>query len=342
MSNTKIIIDLDNTITRENPDTSYEDKEPNKRIINVLNNLEIEDITIFTARNMRSYKGDLEKINAITKPIAESWLEKNSVKYSEIIMGKPWCGEEGFYIDDKNLSLDEFEFRFGGPYKNHSVDIIIPFYNEEGNVEKTHENQSKLNNLFNIKTYIYVNNGSTDNTLACLNNLAKENKKIRVINLKENSGYGGGMKAGIKSSNADMVITNHADGQFDGYSFFLTHLDSILVKDNSFNILPKRVNRNTFERLNTRILNILISIIKRKKIDDFNGQPKLFAKDQVGDIDRYPNDFTFDFELYKKLDGNFKTFPIIQKERGHGVSSWSGDFFKRLKIFIGYLKAAIK
>ena len=49
---------------------------------------------------MRSFNGNLEKINTVTKPIAE-WLKKQKIQYDEIIMGKPWCGEDGFYIDDK-------------------------------------------------------------------------------------------------------------------------------------------------------------------------------------------------------------------------------------------------
>ena len=342
MSSNKFIIDLDNTLTKEDPNIAYENKEPNNEIIKVLDNLDKEDITVFTARNMRSFNGDIEKINLITRPIAETWLKQNNVKYSNIIMGKPWCGEEGFYIDDKNLSLDEFIFRFGGPYKNFNVDIVIPFFNEEHNIKKTHENQIKLNKLFNINKYIYVNNGSTDKTLNSLNNLATRDKKIKVINLEENHGYGFGMKEGIKYSKSEIIITNHADGQFDGYSFFQTHLDNIQHVENSLNIIPRRMNRSLFDYTNTMILKFLISLITFKKIDDFNGQPKLFKREEIGNIEDYPNDFTFDFFLFRKLYGNFKALPIIQKDRVHGISSWSGDIFKRLKIFFGYISAAFK
>jgi capsule biosynthesis phosphatase len=65
-------------------------------------------ITIFTARNMRTYEGNIGKINIHTLPIIVEWLEKHSVPYDEIIVGKPWCGHDGFYIDDRAIRPSEF------------------------------------------------------------------------------------------------------------------------------------------------------------------------------------------------------------------------------------------
>ncbi|SVC28467.1 uncharacterized protein METZ01_LOCUS281321, partial [marine metagenome] len=40
---------------------------------------------------MRSLNGDLNKIESITRPMAEAWLKENNVDYEELILGKPWC-----------------------------------------------------------------------------------------------------------------------------------------------------------------------------------------------------------------------------------------------------------
>ena len=66
------------------------------------------EIVIFTARNMNTHKGDIRKIKSLTLPIIEKWLHQNDVPYDEIIIGKPWCGFDGFYIDDKSIRPDEF------------------------------------------------------------------------------------------------------------------------------------------------------------------------------------------------------------------------------------------
>ncbi|VVO11960.1 HAD-IIIC family phosphatase [Pseudomonas fluorescens] len=66
------------------------------------------DIVISTSRNMRTYEGNVGKINANTLPIIIKWLKKHEIPYDEIYIGKPWCGNEGFYVDDKAIRPNEF------------------------------------------------------------------------------------------------------------------------------------------------------------------------------------------------------------------------------------------
>ncbi|KZZ68263.1 capsular biosynthesis protein, partial [Oleiphilus sp. HI0130] len=66
------------------------------------------DIVISTARNMRTYEGNVGKINVHTLPVIMAWLDKHNIPYDEIIVGKPWCGYEGFYVDDKSVRPSEF------------------------------------------------------------------------------------------------------------------------------------------------------------------------------------------------------------------------------------------
>ena len=57
---------------------------------------------------MRTFEGNIGKINVHTLPIVIEWLKKHDVPYDEIIMGKPWCGFDGFYVDDKAIRPNEF------------------------------------------------------------------------------------------------------------------------------------------------------------------------------------------------------------------------------------------
>jgi len=66
------------------------------------------EIIIMTARNMRTYNNSVGKINANTLPIIINWLDKHKVPYDEVHVGKPWCGTEGFYVDDRAVRPDEF------------------------------------------------------------------------------------------------------------------------------------------------------------------------------------------------------------------------------------------
>ncbi|WP_408673246.1 HAD hydrolase family protein [Xenorhabdus doucetiae] len=105
----KIIIDLDGTLT--NADTKdYQNVSPRLDVIERLISFKKLGyyIVIHTARNMNSFDGNIGKINIHTIPIITKWLDKHSIPYDEIIVGKPWCGTDGFYVDDKAIRPDEF------------------------------------------------------------------------------------------------------------------------------------------------------------------------------------------------------------------------------------------
>jgi capsule biosynthesis phosphatase len=106
----KIIVDVDNTLTIDSSSNSYNLKIPNKALIEKLKVYKNNgyEIILFSSRNMKTFNGDLSRINKITLPVLTDWLEENNVEYDGIIMGKPWCGELGFYIDDKAIRPDEF------------------------------------------------------------------------------------------------------------------------------------------------------------------------------------------------------------------------------------------
>lgn len=106
----RLVVDLDDTLTKNNPDLSYSNKEPNLPLIEKLRDYKSQgfEILIQTARNMRTYQGAVGKINANTLPVIIEWLKKHDVPYDEIYVGKPWCGTEGFYIDDRAVRPSEF------------------------------------------------------------------------------------------------------------------------------------------------------------------------------------------------------------------------------------------
>jgi capsule biosynthesis phosphatase len=105
----KLVIDLDGTLTIDVPGP-YEQKVPNKEVVAKLREFHQLgfSICIYTARNMRTYEGEVGKINVHTLPIILNWLDDHKIPHDEVIVGKPWCGTEGFYVDDRALRPSEF------------------------------------------------------------------------------------------------------------------------------------------------------------------------------------------------------------------------------------------
>ena len=105
----RLIVDLDNTISYTIKG-DYVNSKPIEQTINMLRKYHDEgwEIIINSSRNMRTYEANVGKINIYTLPNIISWLNKYNVPYDEIIVGKPWCGYDGFYIDDKAIRPSEF------------------------------------------------------------------------------------------------------------------------------------------------------------------------------------------------------------------------------------------
>lgn len=105
----KLVVDIDLTLTQAS-DLEYESKIPNLEVISKLREYQEMgfEIILFTSRNVRTFNGDIAKINKITLPILLDWLKKHEVPFDGIIMGKPWCGTEGFYVDDRAIRPSEF------------------------------------------------------------------------------------------------------------------------------------------------------------------------------------------------------------------------------------------
>ena len=122
------MFDLDGTLTAGVKGVPYASQSPNIEVVNRL--IEYQklgyQIVIMTARNMRTHNGSIGLINAKTLPEIINWLNLHQIPYDEIHVGKPWCGEDGFYVDDRavrpeefaNLTYEEIQELLGGHITN--------------------------------------------------------------------------------------------------------------------------------------------------------------------------------------------------------------------------------
>ena len=106
----RLVFDLDGTLALDEPERAYADRRPNLALVEKLRDYRAQgfEIVICSARNMRTHQNSIGKINALTLPVILAWLAKHVIPSDEIHVGKPWCGTEGFYIDDKAVRPSEF------------------------------------------------------------------------------------------------------------------------------------------------------------------------------------------------------------------------------------------
>lgn len=103
--------------------------------------------------------------------------------------------------------------------KINLLSVVIPCHNEEEVLQVAHERLgSLLNNMVNNKRIsdyelIYVDNGSSDNTLGELKKIFESDLHARIISLRRNFGFQGSLSAGLFHVKGDAVVTIDADLQ---------------------------------------------------------------------------------------------------------------------------------
>lgn len=93
------------------------------------------------------------------------------------------------------------------------LSIVIPAYNEERNIFVLYENLLEILKEYENYELIFVNDGSTDNTLREIKRIADKNKNVKYISFSKNFGHQIALKAGIDMSAGSCVITMDADMQ---------------------------------------------------------------------------------------------------------------------------------
>lgn len=97
-----------------------------------------------------------------------------------------------------------------------TITYLFPIYNEAGNIKLLHEVVSEvvkpLEDRYRIN-FIYVNDGSRDNSLELLNAVADADDRVTVIDLARNFGHQLAVTAGLDLADADAVIIMDSDMQ---------------------------------------------------------------------------------------------------------------------------------
>ena len=201
--------------------------------------------------------------------------------------------------------------------------IIIPAYNEAGNIENV------VNNLItNYPQYDYViiNDGSRDNTeKICLQN------HYEVLNLPINLGIGGAVQTGYcyaRDNDYDMAVQIDGDGQHD-----VAFLEGMirLIEDGQADVVigSRFVEKEGFQssklrRTGISFLSGLARILTGVKVKDITSGYRLvnrrfiqiFAQD-------YPSDYPEPEAVVIAAvhGGRIAEYPVVMKERENGESS---------------------
>lgn len=209
------------------------------------------------------------------------------------------------------------------------LSIVVPCYNEEGNVELFYEEVQKVFKGKKIKyEIVFVNDGSSDNTLDRLTNIVDQKKQnIKVINFSRNFGKEAAMYAGLKEAEGELVTIIDADLQ-QRPELILRMID-ILNENEQFDSVAafQEVRKEGkvltfFKDTFYKVINSMSTVPFVQGASDF----RTFRRKVVDSILELSEYHRFSKGIFSFVGYNTYYLPYEVEERNSGTSKW--NFFK--------------
>ena len=203
--------------------------------------------------------------------------------------------------------------------------VIIPAFNEEGNLENTIKDIQENAPDFD---YVIINDCSTDETLA----MCRKNG-FSYLNLPINLGIGGAVQTGYRYAyykGYDMAVQFDGDGQHDAK--FLGKMVDEMINTNSDMVIGSRfIKKEGFQssalrRVGIKYFTVLIRLLTGKTITDPTSGMRLVNRKLLKKFtDDYPKDYPEPESVVSVLAEKYKVteIPVVMRERMEGESSIS-------------------
>lgn len=207
----------------------------------------------------------------------------------------------------------------------HTVDVIVPCYNEAEGLNVFYEETSKI--LEQIKdysfTFILIDDGSKDTTLKVMKELAANYTNVKYVSFSRNFGKEAGMYAGLKYSSGDYVIVMDADLQ---HPPFLIPEMIHGIEEGYDCVAARRTNRkgeskirSLFSRTFYKLSNRMTDIELVQGAVDF----RIMSRQMVNSILDLAEVQRFSKGIFEWVGYDTKWIPYENIERAIGTTKWS-------------------
>ncbi len=207
------------------------------------------------------------------------------------------------------------------------ISIIVPTFNEAANIRPLiTEIKNSLNNYCDY-VIIFVDDGSTDDTVNELKSVASTNPcLLEILRLNKNYGQSAAISIGIKHATTKWVITLDADGQNNPADIIsmLNHLGDRINEDVPLLISGVRNKRrdSIIKRLSSRIANTVRKAILKDDAIDTGCGLKLFHRQTYLSLPQFDHMHRFLPALFSMQGGNVEFVAVDHRHRNAGFSKY--------------------
>ena len=180
--------------------------------------------------------------------------------------------------------------------KGTSLSVFFPCYNEQENIGRVVERAVEVLDRLGLDyEIIIVNDGSSDATGRIADEIAKRNRRVKVVHHPTNLGYGAALQSGFKACTKELVFYTDGDGQFD-----IGEMPPLLELMERYDIVScYRANRqdNIIRRVNAWCWTKLVCLLFGMKVRDIDCAFKLYKREIFDKIEMVSTGALIDAEI---------------------------------------------
>ncbi|MDC0216478.1 glycosyltransferase family 2 protein [Candidatus Pelagibacter sp.] len=242
-------------------------------------------------------------------------------------------------------------------FENKKIDIIVPCFNEEDNLDELYKRLSKVLLEINIKfNIILIDDGSKDRTWEKIKLLSEADKNVTGIKLSKNFGHQYALKAGIDFADSDYVFTLDADLQ-DPPELLKKMLNKMLAENlNIVYAQRAKNNENFFKKFSSYVFYSFLDKISKINIPQQVSDFRLIDKKILIELKKIDERDLFYRGLVPWMGFSAGKINFERENRKKGKTGWSlskmidfgligifnfSNFPMRLSFFMTFLMSLI-
>ena len=210
--------------------------------------------------------------------------------------------------------------------KMSKISIVVPMYNEQESLGILYKELNRVTDTLPEYEfeYLFVNDGSSDATLAEIRQLAEKDKRVRYVSFSRNFGKEAALYAGLKNATGDYVATMDADLQDP--PALLPQMLAMIEAADCDNVATRRVNRKGEPPIRSFFAKCFYKVMRHLshiEIADGARDYRLMSRAMVDSIVSVSEYNRFSKGIFAWVGYETKWLEFENVERSAGETKWS-------------------
>ena len=210
------------------------------------------------------------------------------------------------------------------PQSSPAFSIVIPVHNESESVDElVGAIEAAMGSLTGGHELVFVDDGSTDDTLEKLQRLARTHPRIRIFSFRRKLGKSPALECGFRMATGDYVLTLDADLQDDPRDF--QQMYEYLIKEHVDMVSGWRRERRDkiLKVISSKVFNsIVVRLLFGVTFKDMNSGLKLYRAHVTRELPLYGGMHRFIPLIVREMGYRVAELPVRHHQRKYGVSKY--------------------